>query len=1005
MSKPSLLTCTRFIPKVLAVPIASVVFLSTCVYAQTNTNTAQLPSVLITGSLIPTAETVGPAPVNTVTTTDLEHAGQQDVLSSLIKLDPAFSGSGNIGQVANNFSINGALPAGEANVAIRNLPTLVLLNGHRLPNSALSGGQLVDLNNIPLSIIDRVEILKDGASALYGSDAIGGVVNVITKKNWNGTEIAGRVGFPTKDDSNGILERRASIISGATGENYSFFIGGQYYYMDPLLSKDRKIASLDIPDLIAKGVSPVVAYFSPSYAGRVQDDTGSYILAGSPFANGTSTGQYQAVPGLMTPPIVPGFNVGASATPIQDYNEAAFALYGFRPYIPLGLTPLGSQLDGLDPDGNLGLNGQYPLLNTTSFGTHTIQTQDRRNVYANFEYDLFEKHLQVFGDFLFANNLSRGELAPSPMISLTLYNIAVPADNPFNPFGIALGGNGGAGTPRIRSRFVDTGNRVFDAQSDTYHIVAGLKGEITPKYNWEASYNYNRADQTFFTRNAVNGAGLNEALAGLLTDANGNPLPSYNIFGLDGFNATNAATTVDTTRATLFQTGVSELWGADALFHGTPFELPAGPFDFVVGGTYVFESVSLAVDGLTQLGLVPGLNQQFPFDGGKRDRAAVFTEVRIPILSEAQCVPGFYNLEVTAAGRYERLWPGGDSAVPKVGVRWQPIDQHMTLRGGYSQGFLAPSIYNLFGPDFISNPILSLPGGAGQVQTQNRSNPNLEPADSENWNVGIVISPKQIPGLTISVDYYNVHQSHVVISDPVGAANSLNALGSASPFAPGFTFFDNSVLTTTDPNQVTANNWGNLLLTNTASAALRTDGIDMSANYEIPTERYGTFSFLANANLTLNFEVRSDPSLPYFHYEGQYTANFGTSQGLIPDYRLNMGFTWDFCNFSYNIMAHYIPSVTDLGFLHPQVGADFQGFTLNNEPREIPDYYTIDMQISYRFPPESGKWLQGLRLAVGCNNILDADVPLIPSAIEDNTDKGTYDILGRFIYFEVSKKF
>src|SRR5947209_3938956 len=225
-------------PKNALIAIATLSLVALSSQAQTSNAPTVLKPTVVTGSYIPTAETVGVAPVDIVSSVEILRSGQQDVLATLTRMDPAFSGSGNIGQQANNFSVNGALPSGEANVAIRNLPTLVLLDGRRLPNSALSGGQLVDLNNIPISIIDRIDILKDGASALYGSDAIGGVVNVITKKNWSGTEISGRYGFPTRSDSNGISEYRAGIISGATAENYSFFVGAQYYHMDPLLSGD-----------------------------------------------------------------------------------------------------------------------------------------------------------------------------------------------------------------------------------------------------------------------------------------------------------------------------------------------------------------------------------------------------------------------------------------------------------------------------------------------------------------------------------------------------------------------------------------------------------------------------------------------------------------------------------------------------------------------------------------------------------------------------------------------
>jgi iron complex outermembrane receptor protein len=982
----------------------------------TNAPAVMKPTV-VTGSLIPTAETVGPAPVNIIGSEEIQRSGQQDVLSLLTKLDPAFSGSANLGQIANNFTFyTGALPAGEANVAIRNLPTLVLLDGRRLPNSALSAGQAVDLNTIPLSIVDRVEVLKDGASALYGSDAIGGVINIITKKNWSGVEISGRVGFPTREDSNNILERRASIIAGSTTENYSFFAGAQYYAMDPLLAKDRNVASADIPELLKvrdangnQGITPP-AYFSPSYPGRVQDGNGSYILAGSPFAAGAPG----ANPNLVTPPVFPG-QTFSGANAVANYNAYAIAHgytapdgSGMGPYIPLGSTPQGAQLDALGV-------GNYPLLNTTEFGVISIQQQERRNFFANMDYDLFEKNLQVFGSFLYANNLARAELAPSPVPSLALSGIGIPGGNGFNPFGVDLG-LGGAGTPRVRYRFIETDNRVFDADSSTYHFVAGLKGQISPRYDWETAYNYNRADQTYYTHNAINGAALNRALTpdlnadptghlSMLTDANGNPLPTLNMFALPGYNTTNAPETLKALKTTLFQSGVSDLWSVDGHIHASPFDLPAGPFDIVLGATYVYESLSMSVDGLTQLGLVPGLNQAFPFSGGNRDRAAVFTEARIPVFSESENIPAFYSMEITAAGRYERIWPGGDDAVPKVGLRWQPIDKQLTLRGGYSQGFIAPPIFSLFGPDVISNPQIVLPGGSGQIQTQTRSNSELPPSESENWNAGFVYSPKQVPGLTFSVDYYNVHQNQVIIADPVAAAHSLNTLGSASPWAPGFVFADGTRLTTTAPNQVTVDNWGNLLLTNTASAKLRTDGLDLGAAYEHPTENLGKFTLMANANYIFNFEVQSDPTQKYHQYQGLYTANFGTAQGLIPDYRINTGLTWDIYDFTYTILAHYVPEVTDLGFLHPQVGDTSHGNTVNGKAWQVSDYFTIDMQLAYRFGPKYGRYLQNTRVAIGVNNITDESPPFIASAIEDNTDKSTYDILGRFIYFEITKTF
>src|SRR5262249_25036816 len=154
-------------------------------------------------------------------------------------------------------------------VQIRNLPTLVLLDGQRIVTSALSGAQAVDLNSIPLAMVERIEVLKDGASALYGSDAIGGVINVITKKNYNGVEINGRYGFPTEGPWNDGVQWQMSIIAGVATDTARFTAGPQLYNQNPILTKDREISSLGIAELAARNTLPP-SYISPSYPGKVQ---------------------------------------------------------------------------------------------------------------------------------------------------------------------------------------------------------------------------------------------------------------------------------------------------------------------------------------------------------------------------------------------------------------------------------------------------------------------------------------------------------------------------------------------------------------------------------------------------------------------------------------------------------------------------------------------------------------------------------------------------------------
>src|ERR1051325_512022 len=439
--------------------------------AQDTTAPTQMKPTVVTGSYIPTAETVGPAPVQTLGEQMIQEAGTSDALLTIKKLVPGFTGSGNyLGSANNNVNIGAGFQAftGQSYAQIRNLPTLILVDGQRVTSTALSGAQAVDLNTIPLSMIERIEVLEDGASAIYASDAIGGVINIITKKGWNGFEIGGRYGFPVDSEHEHAWQYKVYIVGGAATDTTRFTMGAEVYHQNPLLTSDRDFSSLSPAQLIAKGIAPAVAYLSPSFPGKVQSpnvydpnnintngvpalvESGhSYILSGSLFAapSGTSYTTPPVLPGRSFGPgyfIAPDGNRYASRNPIADYNDAASQAGFGTPYVPLtsGNT-FGSS-----------------LLNTTKFGTTSVLEQERHQFWANLERDLFGEHMTVYSRFMYADNSAHGELAPSPMISLNLYNIAVPANNPYNPFGIALGANGFA-DPRIRSRFVDSGNRLF----------------------------------------------------------------------------------------------------------------------------------------------------------------------------------------------------------------------------------------------------------------------------------------------------------------------------------------------------------------------------------------------------------------------------------------------------------------------------------------------------------------------------------------------------------------
>jgi iron complex outermembrane receptor protein len=1029
-----------YLRRTIAAGLAGSLLVSSTTLAQDANAPAKMKPTVVTGSLIPTAETVGPSPIDMVGTEAIEKTGQQDILSALKVLSPGFSGSGNIGQTLNNGGF------GEAYVAIRNLPTLVLIDGKRVnitPFSTFVGTYAVDINSIPLAAIERIDVYKDGASTTYGSDAIGGVVNIITKHRpdagrpdlispfWS--DVDGHYGFGL--DKGRYNEYRISADVGYSKGPTRALAGAQYYTSDPIYTKDRSPGGITAQQLHDLGlIAPT--YYSPSYPGRID----SYLLAGSPLAAGAPG----YIAGLNTPPndayiMAQMALLPTSSRNIPNYNTIVLtdpawtSVHGsMAPYIPISTTPTSQALAG-----------SASILNTTELNTITVQRQDRRNAFANLEQDILDNHMTFYGQVLYSETESLGQLAPAPIPLLSLYNLTIPADNPYNIFQVPIGSGATNSTPRVRSRLIETGNRRFDSIGSSWHFVTGLKGDVLDdKYHYDVSAGYSQTTQEQIQNSADSGL-VNLAMqpfggAGLsqLTDASGNHLPLYNMFALPGLNS---GSTINAIKAADGQGGFSDLLDVSGVFRGDLFELPAGQFQLAAGGQWLSERLKTAAGPVLASGDLIGLLAIPPFSGGTRDRYAGFIEAHIPVISPDKNIPGVHDLYIDAAGRYEVIQSRGithEAAVPKVGFHWQPLDEQVTLRGTYSQGFVVEPLIQLFGPPLNSSPTVVTPASASppdptptavQQNINFTTNPDLAPSHAETFTLGAVISPKAVKNLTVSVDYYHIQGNNVPFY-PAGSAvvADLNARGSGS------SYFNNPALhgtpiytvngapyvpTPGDPTTfIAADNFDTLNLPLLQNGSERVEGIDFGLNYKLETKQAGTFNLFANANLTLAFDFNPGAG-QYYSYKGQYTdvpgAVVAAPQGTIPDYNITTGVTWSFFNFDYTVLAHYLPGIVDLGDTHGSVGSPVDHFTLDRTTGapggpvwRVPAYFKIDMQLAYNFRSESGKkWYDGTRIAVGVNNITDEAAPIIASSSEDNTDKGTYDILGRFVYFEVSKKF
>jgi iron complex outermembrane receptor protein len=997
----------------------------------TTTDTAAEPTQVlqaytVTGSYLPVTSTVNASPVVTIQSSDIGQSGATDPLRLLRQLTPFFSGNGNVGTELNNAG------SGESNVALRNLPTLVLLNGQRLVPSANSSGNAVDLNTIPVNMIDHIDILKDGASTIYGSDAIGGVVNVVLKKNFNGFE-AGYTFGASQDGAYKTTD--AYIMGGASGPGYTLVVSAEHFQNSALVSNARPLSLLVPAQINALGYNVTSSVYSGSYPGRV----GSDLLAGaSNPAGGNELG-------------AAGYNA-AITSPTYKYGVAGEP-YGTAPQTLAQLVANGTYLVAANAPDGIAAGGATDL-NTTLLGNNIITPTKRNEFTANFDRELIGKNLEAYGDMLFSQTTNTGTgLAPSPISSLQLYNLTVPANNPYNPFGTILGIGAPAGTPTVRSRMIEFGNRAENDETNTWRVVTGLKGEIG-NWTYDASFNYSRSSATDIIIGGANGLLMNEAMVpelnaarngyvydpatgrplSILTDSSGNNVPVYNILALPGFNdpRTLAAITTD-----LFNTAQSDLKAFRYVVTGKPFTLPAGDLGVAAGYETYREDIGDQVDGIFSSNSAVGYEGSATFGGGSRSTRGEFAEVGIPVFSPSMKVPGAYSLDLNVAERFEQIQPGGNANTPKVGVKWLPFDDQFALRATWSKGFIAPSIYNLFGPPGESALTYTLPegnGGSGSggtvmplVPTTGQwgnpvilSNPKLQASNSKSYTIGGVISPKYIKGLNITVDYYHISEDRVGSIDLTTVFQDLNAKGSASIYAPGFSFADGTVLKTTAANQINTTNAGTINIANNPTGDQWTDGVDVDVDYAFATDMFGRFDVGISANYLMNYKYRATATDAYLQYANQFTdSTTGGSgyEGLLPRYLLkpyiNNTYKW----VSTSIYMNYIPQVNVPGSSFPTpanisnygTGPGSNYYTLSGNPSKTPSYFTMDLAFKITLPTFGFTSLRNSSVTLGANNVFNKAAPYIPGdgsyVAENNTDKGAYDIIGRFLFVSLKKDF
>src|SRR5438477_3567146 len=645
---------------------------------------AEAERVIVTGSNIPTAEEVGPNPVDTYRPEDIEKLGVRNATDLLSKL-PQEMGS-TINQNANGVgggdgsvipNLRGLLPK-ETLVLIDGKRAAIIGSGGGVAAGASPGVAGVDINLIPFPMIDHIDILKDGASAIYGSDAVAGVFNIILKHKFRGLEIGGSIGNTNLGASNDAREFETWMIAGTGDDKTDIVIIADAYDRAAIYGRDRNITSNSNQD--AWGGFDNRSTDFPGFIGQVFSTAAlGFRLIPKLFFSGNSPPPHSAP--------------SVSTSPYYTNNV---------PY----------------PDGN------FTLYNGAA-ATASIPAADRQSFYGSFTRDICNKYLTVFADFKYTRSFFNGADSATPFNpdAFTLpsgapfspVGLSVPIQNPFNPFTMAdatLIDNGAPVPVTTGVSYRAINDEPLRTNKTTFHDVLfdiGLRGEMGEfadyfkSWNWEVGFRYSRNEQENLLGGIVSKSGLRDALLDT------NPATAFNPFL--GFFGHNSPAAISRVYVTLHRSGAFELPLGYLHLDGDLFDLPAGPVSFAFGLEYRGERWRDDPDSLnTTFDTIGSLDIEAVKIN--RDVWATYQELRFPVTSPAWKFPGAYSLEFDIAER-EEWYSQNTSATtvlkaqhskynaqkPKFSVRWQPLDPNwigaLTLRGTYSEAFHAPTLPDL----------------------------------------------------------------------------------------------------------------------------------------------------------------------------------------------------------------------------------------------------------------------------------------------------------------------
>ena len=864
-----------------------------------------LEEVVVTGSRIRRDPLNEAAAIMEIGSNQLDNTGVTnlgDILQDLPITGSAPNSQFNVPGNDGFPSDGGGIGAGAVQLSLRNIGakrTLILVDGKRWVAGASASGvpSIVDLNTVPANVIKRIEVLQDGASAVYGSDAIGGVVNVITNSDYEGFRVDAQYGEYLSDGDGSSAE--LSALFGGGNDTTHFVLSASYTDEGDIETANRSRSAYPNPDsTTCDRDDTFCSSFTPQ--GR--------IIFGPNYAGGASVTLNDGV-----------LNDGMTNIPVFD-----------------PMNPTADDYHAFTNADRFNYNGP---------GFNFLRTPNERvNLYAAVNHELMD-NLNLVTRVSYTNRTSATKAAPEPFNlgagsgNPITDNIFISALNPYNPFGVDLSVADGT-LEFLGRRPLESGGRLFFQDVNSYFISAGLEGEFdagSRSMYWDltASYGDNRGFQEKY--GSHDGAKLQIAVGDPAFCAATPGCVPFNLFGGQGQDGEGSFTEEMLDFVGYVQRDFSEQTLKDYAFNitGDLASLPAGELAFAAGVEYREHAGSYRPDPIAARGDTLGIPAGST--AGAFNVTEFYGEVIIPLISGAA---GADLLEVNLAARSSDYSTSGSESTYKAGVLWRPIED-LSVRGSFSTGFRAPGIGELFGgaarEDFLfTDPcedytaILGAAGGGRdtpqpqniqdncmalgvpvgldqpnpQLSTTNRGNSSLIAETSDSWSVGLVWSAAfadnvgWVEGLTASIDFYDLQIDDAVDSPDPGDVITA-CVETLDPF-----FCDSVPRTVSGQISLVDNQSGNI-------AAIESSGFDIALNYIGPDTGIGQFNVSVNATHLDEYieqTFNADGSISSADRTGTHTDE--TFPRAFPDWRAVTTVGWNMDRWSANMAFRWVDEMT-----------------------------------------------------------------------------------------------